>query len=99
MGRSHTVPADVVERYADRRVGEALRAIAEEELHDRGMCRLLEESNVAVELYARGHDGEHHEQPLSAEESWNRVVGALDSRELEVSLARAHKGGRGGSSR
>ena len=93
FGRSYTIPGAVVEQYANRPVHEALRAMAEEHLHDPEIRDLLSEPSLALELYAEDRDGALHESPLHRTDDWNRVVDKLEGKELEVAMARTHRGG------
>ena len=93
FGRSYEISGDEVTRHAGRPVQDALRAIMDEHIHDSEIRERLAEPSLALELFAENEDGSLHESPLHRTDSWDRVVDKLEGKELEVAMARRHRGG------
>ncbi len=93
FGRSYEIPGTVVEAHAGRPVRDALRAIMDEHVHDPEIRELLTDPSLAIELFAEERDGSLHESPLHQTDQWDRVVEKLEGKELEVAMARTHRGG------
>ena len=91
-GEPLEVDPEVVAGYHGR-VDDVLSRIVGEHIRDPGLLAMLSDDGMVLEQYAEGPDGCCEEQVLSPTSDWDDIKQKLEQGDLEIGVARAHKGG------
>ncbi len=93
-GEPLEVDPEVVAGYHGH-VNDVLSRIVAEHIRDPGLLAMLSDAGMVLEQYAEGPDG-CEETPLSPTSDWDEIKQRLEQGDVEIGVARAHKGGRAG---
>ncbi len=74
-------------------VEDVVRRLERELIHDADLKAMLEDPSTVYELFTTAADGTSEEVPVSPHDEWQELIRKAEEQEVELGLARSHKGG------